>query len=200
MLYYEHKFRKQGYDPVAGIDEAGRGPLAGPVAAAAVILLFSRFDNRIDDSKKLTLLQRNQAFLELTQKSVFGIGIINEKIIDRLNILEATRLAMRIAVEQLMDKLKPHSTKNLFLLIDGNMHIDVKFPSLSIVKGDAKSKSIAAASIIAKVARDRIMDIYDKIYPQYGFIRHKGYPTAAHRRQLEKFGPCLIHRRSFTGV
>lgn len=215
VFYYERKFRRQGYSSIVGIDEAGRGPLAGPVVAAAVVLLSNRFNARVDDSKKLTPQQRNKAFLELTTKSVFGIGIINEKIIDSLNILEATRIAMRIAVERLVGSYQTTQTKapmsvgakvcdyinrKIFLLIDGRMEVDVRLPYLSIIKGDAKSKSIAAASIIAKVTRDRIMDIYDKVYPQYGFVRHKGYPTDRHRRQIKKFGPCLIHRKSFIHV
>lgn len=197
MLYYERKLKKEGYNFVAGVDEAGRGPLAGPVVAAAVILLATRFKNRIDDSKKLTPQEREAAFPEIIKNSLFGMGMVSEKIIDSINILQASRAAMGKAIDSLLNKSKISSGERIFLIIDGNMKLSVSLPYKDIIRGDSKSMSIACASILAKVTRDRIMSVYDRIYPQYGFIRHKGYPTLAHRKQLEKFGPCPIHRMSF---
>lgn len=197
MLYYERKLKLEGFDFIIGVDEAGRGPLAGPVVAAAVVLKTYSFTNRIDDSKKLSSRLRDKAFPEIIDKSIFGIGIIDEKIIDRLNILQATHLAMEEAVNSLIQKVNPLNKSKVHIIVDGNMAANFGFGCTPIVKGDAKSKSIAAASILAKVTRDRIMDDYHKIYPQYGFLAHKGYPTASHRQALEKFGPSVIHRRSF---
>jgi len=197
VLYYERKLKKQGYDLIIGVDEAGRGPLAWPVVAAAVALNSCRFKNRIDDSKKLTAQAREKAFDEIIKKSVFGVGVVSEKIIDAVNILEATLLAMEQAVNSLLTKIKKIGSYHPYIIVDGNMRLKVKFASTSIIKGDAKSKSIAAASIIAKVTRDRIMSSYDKIYPQYGFSKHKGYPTKEHRLALKRIGPSLIHRKSF---
>lgn len=183
---------------IIGVDEAGRGPLAGPVVACAVSLLSCRFKNRIDDSKKLTPRQRETAFAEIIRKSVFGIGIVSEKVIDRLNILEATRLAMKQAVESLIAKFENRGRdKRLHLLIDGNLTLDIDAAFTAVIKGDSKSKSIASASILAKVIRDRIMVIYDRLYPEYRFYQHKGYPTKIHRLALKKFGPSIIHRTSF---
>lgn len=200
MFYYERKLKKKGYDLVIGVDEAGRGPLAGPVVAAAVALRASRFKNRIDDSKRLTASQREKAFQEIIKKSIFGIGIINEKIIDQVNILEATRLAMKQAVVALINKLEYRRDKRIHILIDGNIKIDLDLPSTSIIKGDSKSKSIASASILAKVTRDRIMSLYDRLYPEYGFLKHKGYGTRMHKTTLSRFGPSLIHRATFCHV
>lgn len=200
MLYYERKLKKKNYDLIIGVDEVGRGPLAGPVVAAAVILKESRFKNRIDDSKKLSSRQRESAFPEIINKSIFGIGIINEKIVDRLNILVATRLAMEEAIGQLITKLKQPDKRRIYVLVDGNVKLDINYPIKNIIRGDSKSKSIASASILAKVTRDRIMSLYDKIYPQYGFIEHKGYPTKAHKLALKRFGPSVIHRTTFCGV
>jgi ribonuclease HII len=200
LLYYERKFKKLGYNFIIGVDEVGRGPLAGPVMAAAVTLKTVRFKNRIDDSKKLTPSQREHAFGEIVNKSVFGIGIINEKVIDRQNIAVATRMAMEQAISGLIDKLKPNHKHHIHILVDGNIKLDIDLPFTNIIKGDSKSKSIACASILAKVIRDRIMSLYDKIYPQYGFLKHKGYPTREHRLALKRFGPSLIHRTSFYGV
>ena len=199
MFYYERKLKKKGYNLIIGVDEAGRGPLAGPVVAAAVALKNTHFKNRIDDSKRLTPRQRENAFLELMNKSVFGIGIINEKIIDQLNILVATRIAMEEAITALIKKLKNDRKQRIYILVDGNVKIDIKLPFIDIIRGDSKSKSIASASILAKVTRDRIMWLYDKAYPQYGFLQHKGYATKMHRSALKKFGPCLIHRMTFLG-
>lgn len=200
MLYYERKFKKKGFKLIIGVDEAGRGPLAGPVVAAAVALNTHRFKNRIDDSKKLTSLGREKAFQEIVNKSVFGIGIIDERIIDRVNILNATRLAMEHAVSSLVNKISPAKLSRTYVIIDGNLTLNLGFPYTSIVNGDSKSKSIACASILAKVTRDRIMELYDRIYPQYKFIKHKGYPTKEHKNILKKFGRSLIHRKSFRSL
>jgi ribonuclease HII len=200
MLYYEQKFKKTGKNLIIGIDEAGRGPLAGPVVAAAVWLKTFSFHNRIDDSKKLSAIQREKAFLEIIDKSVFGIGIINEKVIDRVNILVATQMAMEKATDQLLSRVIGLPARQIQLLVDGPVKLNLSLPVANIIRGDGKSKSIASASIIAKVTRDRIMALYDKIFPQYGFKRHKGYPTMAHRGALKKFGRSLIHRQSFCGV
>jgi len=200
VLYYENKFKAQGFDVIIGVDEAGRGPLAGPVVAGAVSLLSAHFENRIDDSKKLTSRERENAFPEIKEKSVFGIGIVDEKTIDRVNILVATHLAMEQAVAALIEKIKNPDKKRIHLLIDGDIRLKTGLPSLAIIKGDGKSKSIACASIIAKVTRDRIMSEYDKVYPQYGFIRHKGYPTKMHKLAIKKFGLSGIHRKSFNSA
>lgn len=198
MLYYERKLKKRGCRLVIGVDEVGRGPLAGPVVAAAVTLKTTRFKNRIDDSKKLTPRARERAFPELINKSIFSIGIVNAKMIDSRNIQVATGMAMDEAIKALIDKLKPAPEhKSIHILVDGNIKLTTKLSYTNIVRGDSKSKSIAAASILAKVIRDRIMSLYDRLYPQYGFIKHKGYGTQMHRRALKKFGPSLIHRASF---
>lgn len=160
----------------------------------------SNFSARIDDSKKLSPLERENAFPDIINNSVFGIGIVSEKIIDRINILEATRLSMQQAVASLMRKLGALKNKSIYVIVDGNMNLDLALPYTSIIKGDTKSKSIAAASILAKVTRDRIMFKYDKLYPEYGFAKHKGYPTKEHRDILKEIGPSRIHRKSFVGV
>lgn len=200
MLYYERKFKKSGKDILIGVDEAGRGPLAGPVVAAAVYLKTFRFLSRIDDSKKLTRHERDEAFLELGQKSVFGVGIINEAIIDRVNILVATQLAMERAIRDLMAKMGQVPGARIQLLVDGPVKLNVRLPVANIIGGDAKSKSIASASIVAKTVRDRIMEVYDTVFPLYGFRQHKGYPTEAHRRALVLHGSSRIHRKTFAGV
>lgn len=200
MLYYEKKLKKKGCDLVIGVDEAGRGPLAGPIVAAAVTLKKIYFKNRIDDSKKLTQLGRDKAFSEIIKKTDFGIGIINEKIIDRLNIAVANRLVMEQAVDSLISKLKPSKSRNIHVIVDGNVALNIKYPYTNIIKGDGKSKSIACASILAKVTRDRIMELYDKMYPQYGFSRHKGYGTRGHRDVIRRIGPSQIHRKTFSCV
>lgn len=200
MLYYENKLKTLGFNFIVGIDEAGRGPLAGPVVASAVSLLDTQFDNRIDDSKKLTAIQREKAYLEIINKSIFGLGVINERVIDRVNILQATRLAMKEAVLALIDKLQNKNSKRIHLLVDGNIKLDLDYPLISIIRGDGKSKSIASASILAKVTRDRIMGIYDKVFPEYGFIQHKGYPTQMHKLAIKKHGLSQIHRATFSYV
>lgn len=200
MFYYERKLKKRGYSLVIGVDEAGRGPLAGPVVAAAVALNTRRFKNRIDDSKKLTPLAREKAFQEIIRKSVFGIGIVDEYTIDRVNILVATRMAMEEAVASLINKLIVGKKRRIHIIVDGNVSLKTGFPYTTIIKGDSKSKSIASASILAKVTRDAIMQVYDRIYPRYRFNKHKGYPTEEHRKILKKFGPSIIHRKTFCGV
>lgn len=190
MLAYEQRLESQGYKAIAGIDEAGRGPLAGPVVSAAVILRRMDFENRVDDSKALSESQREKAYREIKEKAWVAIGIVGEKVIDEINILEATLLSMRRAV----DFLNPQPD---FVLVDGNMPLGTNIPYESIIGGDKKILSIACASIIAKVTRDRIMSIYHRKYPEYGFSRHKGYGTRAHLEALVKIGPSPIHRMSF---
>ncbi|MBU0548023.1 MAG: ribonuclease HII [Candidatus Omnitrophica bacterium] len=197
MLRYERKLKEKGYDLVIGVDEAGRGPLAGPVVAAAVLLKDFCFSNRIDDSKKLSPIKRRNAFFEIKNKSLYAIAVVGHKQIDRINILQATILAMRRAISRLAMELGPSELKRVFILIDGNMRFKLALPYQSIVKGDAKSLSIAASSILAKVYRDGLMEKYHKIYPDYGFDKHKGYPTAEHRMILRRIGPSAIHRKSF---
>jgi len=193
----EKKLRKKGYKCVVGLDEAGRGPLAGPVTAAAVFVRTFDPDvfSGVKDSKKLSFRNREKLFLLLTKnKNIkWGIGKVSERIIDRINIKNAAELAMEKSLKSL--KLKPD-----FLIVDGNHLNSVKLKSFShklIVKADEKVFSCAAASIIAKVVRDRIMLGHDKKYPQYGFNKHKGYPTEFHKLVLKKRGPCRIHRMSF---
>ena len=203
---FDKGFEDKGFDVIIGVDEAGRGPLAGPVVAGAVWLKKdAQFQSRIDDSKKLTPRQRDAAFLELITKSHFEIGIVDEKVIDSSNILVATRLAMEKAVIALLTRVTRQglvtANNKVCILVDGNMPIDVPGCSITtVVKGDAKSMSIAAASIAAKVKRDRIMISYDNIWPQYGFGQHKGYPTLMHRQRLAELGPCPIHRLTFAYV
>ena len=183
-----------GYRLVAGIDEAGRGPLAGPVVAAAVILPSGYDPSRLNDSKQLTPKKRDALYYEIFNQAVaVGIGVVDESLIDELNILRAALLAMDRAVADL-------TSQPDYLLIDGTFPIETDLPQKSLPKGDARSVSIAAASIIAKVTRDRVMDTYHDTFPQYGFIRHKGYPTRDHREAIREFGCCPIHRRSFKGV
>lgn len=199
--YYEKKFKKKGFNLIIGVDEVGRGSLAGPVVAAAVALKKERFKHRIDDSKKLSPFQRENAFPEIADNSIFGIGVVDEKVIERLNILVATRIAMEEAVTALIDKIKHQKQKKRpHILVDGNVKLQTQLPYTNIIKGDTKSKSIACASILAKVTRDRIMSLYDKVYPHYGFRQHKGYATNTHRLAIKKFGTTLIHRNSFIHV
>jgi len=197
VLSYEKKFKLKGYDLIIGVDEAGRGPLAGPVVAAAVWLKDFKFQHRVDDSKKLSAQKRKDAFFEIQSKSLYSIAAVNHLKIDQVNILQATILAMQKAVRGLVAQLSPGQLKRTFVLVDGNMHLKLDLPYLSIVGGDGKSLSIAAASILAKERRDQIMASFHKIYPQYEFIRHKGYPTQLHRAILKARGPIAIHRKSF---
>lgn len=190
LLRLEKSLNNAGQKFIAGIDEAGRGPLAGPVVAGAVILKRSDFKERIDDSKKLSAKRRELAYREIIKKAFVGIGIVDEKTIDKINIYRATIRAMEEAINNL--EIPPD-----YVIVDGRMKIPTKCPIKCVVGGDGKCLSIAAASIIAKVTRDRIMMKYDSLYPQYGFARHKGYGTASHKAALAKHGPSPIHRRSF---
>ena len=191
MREFENKYSDLAY--VAGIDEAGRGPLAGPVVAAAVILPKDIFLPFLNDSKKVTEKRRDVLFDEIKQNAIaYGIGIASNTLIDEINILQATYEAMREAINAL------EKTPDV-LLVDA-VHIpDINIKQVGIVKGDAKSVNIAAASILAKVTRDRLMAEYDKIYPEYGFASNKGYGTATHIAALKEVGPCAIHRKSFIG-
>ncbi len=194
LWYFEKEATRKGYKDIAGIDEAGRGPLAGPVVSAAVILPVTFQDPEITDSKKLTPKKRDRIFDKIYDRAVaVGIGIVDPVEIDRLNILQASLLAMAMAVENL-DPQPEH------LLIDGTFPIPSKLSQQPIPKGDALSISIAAASIVAKVSRDRMMQSYHHYYPQFEFPKHKGYPTKAHKEAIREFGFCPIHRRSFKGV
>ncbi len=189
MLFYEKKYDSYGY--ICGIDEAGRGPLAGPVVAGAVILPKDTSIMYINDSKKLSAKKRDELFDEINEKALaVGIGIVKNERIDEINILQATYEAMRAAISSLL--IKPDILLNDAVTIPG-----VDMPQVPIIKGDAKSQSIAAASIIAKVTRDRLMEAYAEIYPEYGFEGHKGYGSAAHIEAIKKYGPCPIHRRTF---
>ena len=192
MCCYEKEAYAEGAKFIAGIDEAGRGPLAGPVVAAAVILPENIFINGLNDSKKLSEKQREELYAIITEKAIaYDVGIVDEKIIDELNILNATKMAMEVAVESL--KVKPD-----LLLIDAVKLDSLKMKQKSIIKGDALSISIASASVIAKVTRDRLIDEMDTTYPNYGFKKHKGYGTKEHIDAIKKFGICPIHRISYT--
>jgi len=190
LLSQELKAMAMGYRFIAGIDEAGRGPLAGPVVAASVILKNYNFSAKIDDSKRLSPLARERAYREISQKAFVGIGIVPEDAIDKINIYQATMLAMRISILNL--DVKPD-----FLLIDGNMNLSIETEQVAIVRGDQKSLSIACASIMAKVTRDRLLKFYDNIFPGYGFSQHKGYGTKSHIKAITHKGLSPIHRRSF---
>ena len=188
---YEKEAAAKGYTAVCGIDEAGRGPLAGPVFAAAVILPEDCEIPGLNDSKKLTEAKREALFDVICEKAIaYGIGSADEKEIDEINILQATYLAMRRAVEALPIPCD-------YAMVDGNRMPPLPVPGITVVKGDAKSASIAAASILAKVSRDRLLLQYAKEYPQYLFEKHKGYGTKDHYAALEAYGPSPIHRLSF---
>lgn len=187
----ERRCQSLGYRLIAGVDEAGRGPLAGPVYAAAVILPDDVLIPGINDSKKLSEKKREELFEVICEKAVaYAVESVDEQVIDEINILNATFLAMNRAVE----RLAPQPD---FVLIDGNRIRNMVLPHETLVKGDSKSISIAAASILAKVSRDRFIREQAKLYPEYGFDKHKGYGTAEHTEALRKYGPCPIHRRSF---
>ena len=188
---FERDARGEGYRHVAGVDEAGRGPLAGPVVAAAVILPADYEDRQIDDSKKLTARQRERLYEVIQRDAVaVGIGVSDAALIDRMNILQATLRAMREAVLSLTPL--PDC-----LLVDGLNKINLSIVQQTIVRGDQRSISVAAASIVAKVSRDRIMEIYHRQFPQYNFLANKGYGTREHREAIGHHGCCKIHRRSF---
>ena len=188
---YENLAHMSGYKLICGVDEAGRGPLAGPVFAAAVILPHNLVIDGINDSKKLSERKREDLYDKIkTQAIAYNISLATEKEIDKINILNATLLAMKRAVEEL--KVRPD-----FVLIDGNKKPDLAIASDTIVKGDSLSVSIAAASILAKVERDKLMNMLSKKYPQYALEKHKGYGTKLHIELIKKYGPSKIHRKSF---
>ena len=189
---YEKNLYKNGIKYIAGIDEAGRGPLAGPVVVGVAIMREDSFIEGINDSKKISESKREKLYEKIIEEAIdWSVGIVDQTEIDRINILNATKEALHKAIEKL--NIKPER-----ILVDALDHIDTcGIPYTSIIKGDAKIYSISAASIIAKVTRDRIMREYDTIYPQYGFSKHKGYGTAAHIQALKEFGPCAIHRETF---
>ena len=181
----------QAYQYICGVDEAGRGPLCGPVAAAAVIMPKDSFIDGVNDSKKLTEKKREALYEQIIKEAIaYYVCLIDNKEIDEINILNATLKAMETAINGL-------SVKADFALIDGNRNKGITTPNQTVVKGDAKSYSIACASILAKVTRDRLMEEYDKMYPEYGFSKHKGYGTKAHYEAIENYGITPIHRKTF---
>ncbi|MDD2376247.1 MAG: ribonuclease HII [Clostridia bacterium] len=192
MLIYEQELINLGYLNIAGVDEAGRGPLCGPVVAAAVILPPNLYIEGVNDSKKLSEKKREKIYEEIVSNKdiVYAVGISDIDVIEKVNILNATKLAMIQAINNL--NIKPD-----FVLIDGNQNIDIDIQSKTLVSGDSKSASIAAASIVAKVTRDRMMLEFDKEYPEYNFSKHKGYGTKLHIEAIKKYGLCTIHRPSF---
>lgn len=192
-LFYEREMTQLGAQYIAGVDEVGRGPFAGPVVCAAVILPLEKKNliEGIDDSKKLKEGERERLAELIRERAIaYKICEVDNKTIDRINILQATKLCMKQAVEGLA--VEPD-----VVFVDGNFKIDISFPQQTLIKGDALSYSIGAASILAKVYRDRLMCEFDKIYPQYGFAKHKGYGTKMHRDAIREYGLCEIHRRTF---
>ena len=189
----EDEWYKKGADYICGIDEAGRGPLAGPVVVASVIMPADSMIEGVNDSKKVSEKKREKLYDQILEEAIsYGVGIIGQDEIDEINILNATKKGLTMSLQELT--VKPD-----LIIVDALTHIDTMgIPYESIIKGDAKCYSIAAASIIAKVTRDRIMREWDKVYPQYGFEKHKGYGTAAHIAAIREYGLCPIHRRSFT--
>src|SRR5574344_2775203 len=189
MLEYEKELYKNNIKLIGGIDEAGRGPLIGPVVAACVILPVNFYNERINDSKKLSEKLREELYDVIMKNAIsVGVGIVDEKVIDKINILEATKLAMKDSINNL-------SIKPQHLLIDA-VKLDVDIPSTSIIKGDALSESIASASIIAKVTRDRMLIELDKLHPEYGFKKNKGYGTKMHIDAIKKYGVLKEHRKT----
>ncbi len=193
LFSYDQVYRKKGYRIIAGVDEAGRGCIAGPVVAGAVILRDNLRIEGLRDSKKLSGQQRKELFWKIMlEADDVGFGVIDVRDIERLNILEATKKAMIKALEML--KIRPQ-----LIMIDA-IRLDIPLKQISIIKGDDRSASIAAASVIAKVLRDWIMEYYDSLYPYYGFKKHRGYCTKEHLIQLKLYGPCPIHRKTFKHV
>ena len=188
----EKKLYESGIEYICGIDEAGRGPLAGPVVVGAVILPEDSFIEGVNDSKKISEKKREKIYEQIINEAIaYSVGIVDQRTIDEINILNATKLALKIALQGL--KQKPE-----LIMVDALNNIDtLGIPYISVIKGDAKNYSIAAASIIAKVTRDRIMQEWDQVYPIYGFAKHKGYGTAEHIRVIKENGPCILHRESF---
>ena len=206
MLSYERSLWGDGVFYVAGVDEVGRGPLAGPVCAACVVLPQDFDVPGVNDSKKLSEKKRNELYSIIVERALaYGIGLIDNKRVDEINILNATKEAMLIAIKDASDMLAARaesgkSTKIGHLLVDAVKLPEASIPGTAIIKGDEKSVSIAAASIVAKVTRDRIMTEFDNIYPGYGFVSNKGYGTEAHYKGLRALGPTPIHRRTFLKV
>ena len=195
-LTYERALLAKGYQYIIGVDEVGRGPLAGPVVCAAVVMPLDNNDLvvGVDDSKKVSIKKRETLSEEIKNRAIaYTMVEVSEKIIDEINILEATKLGMKQAIERLNIP-----TEKAVVLTDGNMTLDIALPQHSVIHGDALSYSIGAASIIAKVHRDAMMDEYAKMYPQYAFEKNKGYGTAAHIQGIKEYGLCPIHRRTFT--
>jgi ribonuclease HII len=193
-LFYESMARKAGYGLVAGVDEAGRGPLAGPVVAAAVVIPEDKLLTGVKDSKQMTEKARDEAFSVINETAIaIGIGVVSHQFIDKFNILRASLEAMKRAVLSL-DALPE------YLLIDGIYAIPLPVPQQCLIKGDQISQSISAASVMAKVYRDRIMRSFDERFPVYGFSKNKGYGTSMHLKALKQHGPAPIHRRTFKGV
>jgi len=196
-FHFERELRLRGYGCIAGTDEVGRGPLAGPVVAACVSLPPTCDPSPFLDSKKTSVNQRNHLSQILCNNgAAIGIGVVSHQRIDAINILQASLLAMKLSVynHAAIDKFPD------FLLVDGNFEVPLELQQQALIKGESKSASIAAASIIAKLKRDDIMATLHRKYPQYGFVSNKGYPTQAHREAIEKYGPCGVHRRTFKGV
>ena len=198
----EEELYSQGTTSIAGIDEAGRGPLAGPVVVACVVMPKDSMIEGVNDSKKVSEKKREKLYEEIIKEAIgYGVGIISQEEIDRINILNATKEGLTTAIKELEKDLKEKQRefdKPEIILVDALTKIDTDhIPYRSIIKGDAKSYSIAAASIIAKVTRDRIMRQWDEVYPMYGFEKHKGYGTAAHINAIKEYGLCPLHRRSF---
>jgi len=191
LTIYEQQAHEKGYLRIAGVDEAGRGPLAGPVVAAAIILPDGYYHPEINDSKQLSVKKREKLYDVIKNDAVdMGLGVVEAPVIDTVNILQATLMAMKEAVLGL--RVSPD-----YLLVDGNQRVPLNKPQTALVHGDALSITIAAASIVAKISRDRIMEIYHRQFPQYNFLRNKGYGTAEHRHAIKEYGTCKIHRRSF---
>ena len=198
----EEELYSQGTTSIAGIDEAGRGPLAGPVVVACVVMPKDSMIEGVNDSKKVSEKKREKLYEEIIKEAIgYGVGIISQEEIDRINILNATKEGLTTAIKELEKDLQEKQRefdKPEIILVDALTKIDTDhIPYRSIIKGDAKSYSIAAASIIAKVTRDRIMRQWDEVYPMYGFEKHKGYGTAAHINAIKEYGLCPLHRRSF---
>ena len=192
LKQYENDLRNKGYKYICGIDEAGRGPLAGPVVVASVIMPENSMIEGVNDSKKVSEKKREKLYdLILKEAISYGVGIIGQDEIDEINILNATKKGLTTSLKELTQKPD-------LIIVDALTHIDtLGTPYESIIKGDKKCYSISAASIIAKVTRDRIMREWDKIYPQYGFAQHKGYGTSAHINAIKEYGPCILHRKTF---
>lgn len=193
LFHFEESIRQKGFELIAGVDEVGRGSLAGPVVASAVILPKKCSISGLNDSKKLRPIRRERLFSLIQKEAIsIGIGLVMHRVIDEINILEATKRAMVKAIFRLQKNPD-------YLLIDGKTPLDISFQQKTIVKGDSASASIASASIVAKVFRDKIMNNYDMIFPLYKFASHKGYATKNHINAIKNFGVCDIHRRSFKG-